>query len=272
MSHPFRRLGRSALVGLVEALNRGQLRPPFTRAALGLHVPAEHSDALAQALAEMAADGMAPRHIARTLMLLAEERAVAQRMSDRVQLVWSPPDLDQVDARDTAVVVQELFRKAQESVLIASYALDEGVKAEALFGELAARMDAQPELSVQVFANIHRKHLDETPSSVLVRQFAVRLRDHIWPGMRLPEVFYDPRSLEVHGHTRAVLHAKCVVVDGRWTLLTSANFTEAAQMRNIEAGVLIDDRQFSERVVRQFGLLAEGAELRRLTVDGLVDA
>ncbi|MEI7893397.1 MAG: hypothetical protein WCI05_09900 [Myxococcales bacterium] len=30
-----------------------------------------------------------------------------------------------------------------------------------------------------------------------------------------------------------------LVVDGRWTLLTSANFTEAAQERNLEAGVVV---------------------------------
>jgi len=36
------------------------------------------------------------------------------------------------------VVVQELFREARESVLIASYALDTGSKARELFGTLPA--------------------------------------------------------------------------------------------------------------------------------------
>ena len=257
MTHPLRRLGRSALVGLAEALSAGRLAPPFGRAAVAALVPDAEVAAVLSALEELSADGMAPRHIARTLALLAEERAAYQQLEDRVQLVWSPPELDQVDARDTGVVVAELFRAAAVSVRIVSFALDEGAKAEVLFGELAARMDAEPALDVRVYANIHRKHLDETPAPVLVRQFAARLRGQIWPGQRLPQVFYDPRSLEIEHRRRAVLHAKCVVVDQRWTFLTSANFTEAAQVRNIEAGVLLDDRRVAERVQRQLDALVE---------------
>ncbi len=264
MSHPLRALGRSALAGLAEALAAGRIGTPIARAALGTHVPEEHLTAVSAALADMERDGMAPRHIARAVHLLVEERDAGQRMSDRVQLVWSPPDLDGIDARDTSVVVQELFRQARHSVLISTFALDEKKKAEALFGELAARMDAEPRLAVRVFANIHRKHLDETPSVALIREFAVRMRDQIWPGKRLPEVFYDPRSLETERHKRAVLHAKAVVVDGRWTLLTSANFTEAAQERNIEAGVVVDDKRLAERVARQFDQFVEAGILRRL--------
>jgi phosphatidylserine/phosphatidylglycerophosphate/cardiolipin synthase-like enzyme len=114
-------------------------------------------------------------------------------------------------------------------------------------------------------ANIHRRHQDQTASLVLVRELATRIRDQIWPGKRLPEVFYDPRSLETEGNKRAVLHAKTVVVDGRFTLLTSANFTEAAHERNIEAGVMVDDPRLAERVTRQFDHFVEARVLRRVS-------
>lgn len=262
MSHSLRALGRSALVGLAEALGAGRLSAPLARTSLAPHVPEEHLDAITSALAEMEADGMAPRHIARTVQLLVEERDAGQRMADRVQLVWSPPDLDTVDARDTAVVVQELFRQARRSVLICTYALDQKKKAEALFGELAARMDADASLAVRIFANIQRKYMDETPSAALIRDFATQVRANIWPGQRLPEVFYDPRSLETQGEKRAVFHAKAVVVDRRWTFLTSANFTEAAQERNIEAGVVVDDARLAERVERQLDQFVESGILQ----------
>lgn len=264
MTHPLRRLGKPALVGLSQALTNGRLTPPFPRHALVTQVPEGEVDLVRAALVEMSADGMAPRHIGLALSLLAEERASAQRMADRVDLVWSPPDLDGVDARDTSVVVQDLFRLAERTVLITTFALDEGKKAGALFGALAARMDARPELDVRVVANIHRAYRDETPSPVLIREFSSRVRGQVWPGSRLPSVFYDPRSLEIDAPKRAVLHAKCVVVDCRWSLLTSANFTEAAQERNIEAGVLVEDRRFAERVVRQFDALIETGHLRQL--------
>lgn len=268
MSHPLRALGRSALAGLAEALAAGRIVIPITQTALVPHVAEEQLYAVTAALAEMERDGMAASHIARALHLLVEERDAGQRMADRVQLVWSPPELDTVDARDTSVVVQELFRQARHSVLISTFALDERKKADALFGELAMRMDADPSLAVRVFANIHRKHLDETPSAMLTRDFALHIRQHVWPGDRLPEIFYDPRSIEIEGHKRAVLHAKAVVVDARWTLLTSANFTEAAHERNIEAGVVIDDRKLAERVVRQFDQFVEAGVLRRLSIRG----
>jgi phosphatidylserine/phosphatidylglycerophosphate/cardiolipin synthase-like enzyme len=264
MSHPLRALGRSALAGLTEALAAGRLGAPITRAALAPHVPVEHLDTVSTAVAEMESDGMASRHIARAIQILVEERAAGQLMADRVQLVWSPPDLDTVDARDTSVVVQEMFRQAQSSVLIATFALDEKQKAAALFGELAVRMDADANLAVRVFANIHRKYMDDTPSVALIRQFATHIRDEVWPGHRLPDLFYDPRSLEIEGQKRAVLHAKAIVIDERWTLLTSANFTEAAHERNIEAGVVIDDTRLAERVVRQFDHFVDAGVLRAI--------
>ncbi|MGH9321370.1 MAG: phospholipase D-like domain-containing protein [Vicinamibacteria bacterium] len=59
------------------------------------------------------------------------------------------------------------------------------------------------------------------------------------------------------------LHAKCVVVDDRLSLVTSANFTEAAHWRNIEAGVLVDDPRFAVNLRSQFDrLIAEGLLLR----------
>ncbi len=50
------------------------------------------------------------------------------------------------------------------------------------------------------------------------------------------------------GNKRAVLHAKIVVVDGRFALLTLANFTEGAHERNIEAGFLVDGTRLAERI------------------------
>jgi phosphatidylserine/phosphatidylglycerophosphate/cardiolipin synthase-like enzyme len=61
------------------------------------------------------------------------------------------------------------------------------------------------------------------------------------------------------------LHAKCVVVDERWAFVTSANFTEAAQERNIEAGVLLDHPKLAEALAARFRALREGGRLHRMT-------
>lgn len=257
--HPLRSLPRGAMLSLAHALRTERLVPPFSRSALGGLLPEDRVGPVLVALRDLANEGMGARHMAMTLELLAEERAAQQHAADRLELVLSPPELDRVDARDTNVVVRDLFRRATRSVVIVSFALDAGEKARALFGELARRLDDDPALVVRLYVNIHRRHLDETPSALLVRAFVRHFREAVWPGARLPELFYDPRSLEADGPRRAVLHAKCVVVDERFTLFTSANFTEAAQERNIEAGVLLDDPRTAARLRRQLdGLVSTG--------------
>ena len=260
-----RRLSRPALLSLAQGLETERMVSPISDVNLQPHVPAEQLPAIRDELHCLMADGMTGHRIAWVLRLLAEERSAAQAVADRVEIVWSGLDLDRSTTRDTGVVIAELFRKAQHSVLISTYAIDRGEKAESLFGELAGRLDTEADLEVQLFLNVQRKGLhDETPDVVLLREFADTFRDKIWPGERLPEVFYDPRSLDTGGKTRACLHAKCIVVDDKKALITSANFTEAAQARNIEAGVLFDDAALAWALRSQFDVLVRRKDLRRL--------
>ena len=115
-------------------------------------------------------------------------------------------------------------------------------------------------LGVRMFLDIQRGITETTTASDLVRRFADRFKKYQWPEDRpLPEIFYDPRSLEMHADKRASLHAKCVVVDQREVFVSSANFTEAAYERNIEVGLLIHSGMLAVRIVRHFeALLAEG--------------
>jgi phosphatidylserine/phosphatidylglycerophosphate/cardiolipin synthase-like enzyme len=68
----------------------------------------------------------------------------------------------------------------------------------------------------------------------------------------LPQVFYFPLSLDEAPEKRAALHAKCVVVDRHTVFVSSANFTEAAQERNIEVGLLIQAGWLAERITGHF--------------------
>ncbi len=258
-------LGRPALESLAQALETQPTEGRFSTSRVRHHVPTALVGPVYAELKEMLDAGMAHPHIARWLRLLAVERGTGQAIADRVELVWSGLDLHRATTRDTGVVVNQLFREAKRSVLVASYAIDIGKKATALFGDLAARMDDDPALDVRLFLNVHRKNFrDETPESVVLREFAERFRGKVWPGERLPAVFYDPRSLAVGGETRACLHAKCIVIDDERALVTSANFTEAAHERNIEAGVVISDATLAKALRTQFETLAERRALMPL--------
>lgn len=74
------------------------------------------------------------------------------------------------------------------------------------------------------------------------------LREH-WP-------FATP-FLELYGFMPeegvfASLHAKCIVVDGRWVFAMSANFTDRGQTRNVEMGVLLEDARLAAVLEAQF--------------------
>ena len=70
------------------------------------------------------------------------------------------------------------------------------------------------------------------------------------------------RAKETGG--RAALHAKCIVVACSEAFVTSANFTEAAQDRNIEAGVLVRIPSFARSLVEQFENLVNSGHIRRV--------
>ncbi len=260
----FLQLSRPTLLKLATALENGRLSPPFLVSAIINYVPATLSQTVVDELNHLTCEGVKCSHIAYTLRLLAAERSASQQIRDRIELVWTGPEVTGSQSRDTSVVVRELFSNAKKTVLISSFAIDKGEKAKKLFQVLAEHMDANPELYVQMFLNIQRPHHSELPESVLLREFADTFRRNIWAGQRLPEVYYDSRSLAVSVNSKACLHAKCVVVDEEHLLVTSANFTEAAHERNIEAGVLINDPVAAKGMRSQFETLVVKNILRRV--------
>lgn len=262
--NPLAGLGGPEIAALAAALETGRLRLPSTVAQVGIVVSKKKAAAVTAELNRLAQLGVDVRHVAWTLRLLADEKAVTQQVHDRVDLVWSGPELPGAVTRETGSVVRELFAMAKKRVLVSSYALDKGEKARDLFGELAARMDAEPDLQVRLFVNIRREHGSSAAESVIVREFRETFRKEIWPGSRLPEVFYDPRSLEPGAGPKSCLHAKCVIIDDERAFVTSANFTEAAQERNIEAGVLVSDPTVAKALGWQFEGLVEAGTLRRV--------
>jgi phosphatidylserine/phosphatidylglycerophosphate/cardiolipin synthase-like enzyme len=200
--------------------------------------------------------------LAGLLEAVAAERKHAESVADgRIELVWSGPEREGAGSRDTAVLVRELFSTAERTVDVSGYAIHDG---ESIFAQLADRMEANSLLVVRLFVNVHRPTDGHVPDSVVVEQFRSRFFEHHWPWERRPQVFFYPKSLDPSPATRAVLHAKCVIVDRQRALVTSANLTEAAQYRNIEAGVLVNDEVFSSGLAAQFSALVEMGVLRPL--------
>ena len=261
-------LGRVDLVHLAEALKSKKLRPPYSAGMISRYVsPSGVATALAE-LERLNSHEVDPQHIGFTVELLAKERAQGQAIRDRLSIVWTGPAVSGSTCRDSASVARELLGQARHNILLSSYTVDPNEKKlKGLLGPLAQRMDALPNLDIKLFLNIPRKwknhKLDDRPSEVIIKEFSSHFVS-LWPGKRTPSVFYDPRALSRDKGPRACLHAKTMIVDHCKALVTSANLTEAAHERNIEAGVLIDDPDVARDLERQYLRLVDAGRLVEL--------
>jgi len=238
---------------LAGALRSGRIAPPFSPLVLRRYLPESMAALVAGELQQRVVEGMESRHLADWLEILCQDRRQRPIAEDLIDLVSTGPEAPGIVNRDTSVVVREMFRSAKESVLVAGYAVYQG---HVVFKELAERMDQIPELQVQMYLDVQRPQHDQSSPTELVRIFAERFVRKEWPGRQLPRLYYDPRSLEVDQTKRTSLHAKCVVVDKEEAFVSSANFTEAAQTRNIEVGVLLRSQSLARKLTSHFESLA----------------
>ncbi len=227
------------------ALRSGKLSVPFSTTVLNRLLGTCYKPQLANWLNQVAAHGCSSPAMALCLDAFADAVEECVPVDQGVQLVTTAPPGDSALHRDTAVVVQNLFRRARQSVLISTYGIFGGRE---IFQVLAERMQNHPVLQIRLFMNIGgRNELEE---------FGRIFREYHWPmGACLPEVYYDVRALEQVAANAAVLHAKCIVMDEEELFVTSANFTDAAHHRNVELGLLVRSVALAKQTVSFFDML-----------------
>ena len=258
MATLFEGVSSTGLRMLADAFRTGRLGPEA--GGLSIKRVTTCPESGVQDVLRLLREGISPSHLA----LLLESRAEAAEdglVSDRhADLVWTGPEGQGAFSRDTSVVVRELFESAQHSILVSTFVVHQG---RTVFESLAKRMDEVPALQAQIFLHVGRGLRDTRYESEILREFASEFRAN-WPGNRLPEVFYDPRALANDPRERATWHAKCVVVDDWVAFVTSANFTEWAQQKNVEAGVLVREARFAVQLSGQFKGLVDAQMVRRV--------
>ncbi len=260
MTDSLLRIPAHDLRALAAALRSGRLGDPFTELAVARFVRTDVVRDAALALQQLNQAGSSAAAIAIMLDVLVRERELRHSAETAIDLVSTGPETAAVANRDTRVVVSELFAGAQTSVVVVGYAVHQGKQ---VFRALAERMEQVTNLAVRMYLDVQRSMNDTSLPDEVLRRFAHRFRTQEWPGTRLPEVFYDPRSLEPDPAQRCSLHAKCIVIDRCVSFISSANFTGAAQLRNIEVGVIIRSKPVSEQLTNHFESLALAGMLKR---------
>ena len=253
-------LDQASLYRLATLLEVGLLTPPYGDLILRDYVSENHAVGISSLLSSLNVQGLPPAHIALTLRAFAAGRDVNRDVSESVDVVVSGPDVT-LASRDTGVVVRQLFSRARNRVLAVGFAVHQG---RSIFQLLADRLDACSNLEATLCVDV-RRPLNSTSMDVqIVREFTRNFVENEWPGTRMPRLYYDPRSVKLLGTARSSLHAKCVIVDGSESLVTSANFTEAAQTHNIELGLLVNSCAISSRIEGHFQSLISNGILERL--------
>jgi phosphatidylserine/phosphatidylglycerophosphate/cardiolipin synthase-like enzyme len=236
---------------LLVVLERRRLECPFSEADL---VDAGFHGFAADVVA--AFDGLDGAGVVAALRMVIAERV--SRPPPRLDLVWTGPETRASVARSTHLVVQRLFESARRAVMVGGYSFDTPEILEPLHRAMKDRS-----VEVTLFLDIDGAASTAEGAEAFATAFIDRFFRTVWTfGPPKPEVFYDPRTA-APGPPWASLHAKCIVVDDERSLITSANFTDRGQTRNIEAGVLIEDVGFAGELAAQWRqLVSEGLVVR----------
>lgn len=256
-------LRENDLRSLAAAIRAGRLSLPFSISSLSRIVGSQMAGPVAAALQSLTIQGCSSDALAFCIEMLSDASSMRPSIEDCVQLVMTAPTQSNAYHRNTKVVVADLFRRAEKSVLIAGYAVHQGRQ---IFEELASRMGKISSLHVRAFLNLPSQPGNMLTPPELVSRFVSEFSKRHWPaGHRLPEVYYDRRGLEAPNSEPISLHAKCVVRDEQELFVSSANFTEAAQNRNIEMGILLNSPPLARQATQFFtDLIREGVCLRAI--------
>jgi phosphatidylserine/phosphatidylglycerophosphate/cardiolipin synthase-like enzyme len=241
-----KQVSTAVLEQLRNAVASGTLKPPMDRAMLVGFGVRHQLEAIELALAG--------HRSAACLSVLDVVLAEREDRKPTPELVWTGPEAPAGAARDTAVVLRELFEGARESVVLGGYSFKyaRGVLAPLYRSMRDHAVDAR------FFVHVPQVETSSAPDTYLDAHLGTFLAES-WPfGNPRPRIYYDKRAL-VPGPPYSSLHAKCAVVDGARAFVSSANFTQRAQEQNIEVGVLIDDANFASFLAGQWlGLIETG--------------
>lgn len=231
----------SALERLRAAIDGRSLDTPLTRASLVGFGIRNQLDALSAALSGHS----------RLACLAILDVALAERAEHDLpapELVWTGPEGHGATARDTAIVLRELFESARDHVILAGYSF---THAKSVLAPLHATMKAHA-VRATFFVDITQPKVATDPPERHAEEALADFLDANWPfGPPYPALYYDERAI-VPPPPFSILHAKCVVVDGARAFVSSANFTMQGQERNIEVGVLLHDARFAGHLARQW--------------------
>lgn len=261
-SHPvledLLKLPAASLKTLAEAFESG---PLHNSVSSGLFAPyiGLHSEWVARIFQALRVEGCGAATMAGICRGFYRAKDQIESAGKNLYLTVSGPDVPGVPVVDTGTVARSLFQEAEKEVTICSYVI---YPISGFFLPLVEKVAADRTFRVRIIVDLgHERKTPTEPMPIVANRFKKRFLESCWRAPDPPEILHDPRPFSEEVADRGTMHAKIVIVDRRAVLITSANFTEAAQGRNIEAGFLCREPHHVGRIANYFDALVKTRQL-----------
>jgi len=193
------------------------------------------------------APGVSPAEVAVALRTAACSQR-SREGDQSVEIVWTGPRSEAVSFRHTEQAILQVLNSAKNRILLVSYAVYAIPNIQDAVVRAAKR-------GVKITVVV------ETPNKLAVQHEYSNLQALGEDVAKCSTVYYWPKEHRMADATGKLgsLHVKCVVGDGRWLFLSSANLTRYAFSLNMELGVLITGGRSPHQIEAVFEtLIAEG--------------
>ena len=184
---------------------------------------------------------------------ILQTRSATKRPEELFDLIVSGPEVAEVPTCETLTTIHDLIHSAKNEIFISDYAI---YGAESIFAHIKSAIESRPDLNVRMVLHVFE---DELGRNGRFERFSKDFFENHWQAAKRPDLYGDPRNLNPDFGSRTSMHAKCYIADRSRGLITSANLTDAAHHKNIEAGIVVRYPPMVDRLVCYFeGLISSG--------------
>jgi phosphatidylserine/phosphatidylglycerophosphate/cardiolipin synthase-like enzyme len=191
---------------------------------------------------------------ARTVALALQTAALSERThrdSQSVELAWTGPNTEQAPFRRTEQAILHVLDGAKSRITLVSFAVHR-------IPNIGKALINAAKRGVRITVIV------ETPDKIVGEGEYSTIKALGQEVANCSTAYFWPKENRPQGENGKVgiLHVKCIVADGEFMFLSSANLTQQAFTINMELGMLIRGGTMPSQVEQQFEYLIRNGQLR----------
>lgn len=164
---------------------------------------------------------------------------------EKVQLVWSGPDVAGLPGRDTEILFEELVAEAKQNIIISIYSISEYASKMLNLLKNKALQGVYIEVYVNEFDS-KRYYFEDILQVKNNRMF-----------------IYDYTGAD---NSTQALHAKVLTIDDKKSIITSSNLSYNGMEGNLELGVLVNSIEKAKEIRAIFNTLLNKGYFKKIKI------